>query len=195
MSLSGLASIGSLISGVAVLISLIYLALQVRQAERNQRALMQQGRADRNANVNLRTAERDMVDAVFSGNDGAEDLSLTEFRQFYLAFSAALWGFEDTFFQHRHKMLANAMFESSVATMRAAFSRPGYRAAWTLTRARRDPTFRAFVDQLIEEARAVPPVDIFGAWKVLVAEERSAAPMAGGLAGRERQAASGRALE
>jgi hypothetical protein len=43
MTLSDLASIGSLVSGVAVLVSLIYLALQVRQAEKNQRALMNQG--------------------------------------------------------------------------------------------------------------------------------------------------------
>ena len=34
MTLSDLASIGSLISGIAVLISLIYLSLQVRQAEK-----------------------------------------------------------------------------------------------------------------------------------------------------------------
>src|SRR5579862_4809924 len=47
MTLADLASIGSLISGVAVLISLIYLALQVRQAEKNQRALMNQGTAAR----------------------------------------------------------------------------------------------------------------------------------------------------
>jgi hypothetical protein len=47
MKLSDLASIGSLISSAAVLISLVYLALQIRQAERNQRALIHQGRASR----------------------------------------------------------------------------------------------------------------------------------------------------
>ena len=45
MSLSDLASLGSFVSGVAVLISLIYLALQVRQTEKNQQSLMQQGQA------------------------------------------------------------------------------------------------------------------------------------------------------
>ena len=43
MSLSDLASIGSLVSGVAILVSLIYLAIQVRQAEKNQRAVLNQG--------------------------------------------------------------------------------------------------------------------------------------------------------
>ena len=43
MNLSDVASIGSFVSGVAVLVSLVYLSLQVRQTERNQRALMNQG--------------------------------------------------------------------------------------------------------------------------------------------------------
>jgi PEP-CTERM motif len=45
MTLSDLAALGSFISSVAVLVSLIYLALQVRQADKNQRAIVQQERA------------------------------------------------------------------------------------------------------------------------------------------------------
>jgi hypothetical protein len=43
MSLSSLASIGSFVGAVAVVVSIIYLSLQVRQAEKSQRALMNQG--------------------------------------------------------------------------------------------------------------------------------------------------------
>jgi len=57
MSLSDLASLGSFVSGVAVLISLIYLALQVRQAEKNQRSLMQQGQANRICDLLLRNSD------------------------------------------------------------------------------------------------------------------------------------------
>ena len=57
MTLSDLASIGSLISGVAVLISLIYLALQVRQSDRNQRTLLQQTASTRNAQGSARLTE------------------------------------------------------------------------------------------------------------------------------------------
>ena len=45
MSLSDLASIGSLVSGVAVLVSLIYLSQQTRQNTKHSRALIQQGRS------------------------------------------------------------------------------------------------------------------------------------------------------
>src|SRR5215471_4269187 len=47
MSLSDLASLGSFVSGVAILVSLIYVALQLRQSAKHQRALMHQGYAAR----------------------------------------------------------------------------------------------------------------------------------------------------
>ena len=50
MTLSDLASLATVISSGAVLVSLIYLSLQVRQTERNQRALMNQGAVTQIAN-------------------------------------------------------------------------------------------------------------------------------------------------
>lgn len=47
MSLTDLASLGSFVSAVAVLISLVYLSLQVKQAERNQQASIRATRVTR----------------------------------------------------------------------------------------------------------------------------------------------------
>ena len=44
MSLSDLAALGSFISGVAVVVTLVFLLVQMRQTNRNQKSLMQQGR-------------------------------------------------------------------------------------------------------------------------------------------------------
>jgi hypothetical protein len=51
MSLSDLASIGTLVSGLAVLISLVYLSLQIRQTAKDQRALMDQETVTRNIGI------------------------------------------------------------------------------------------------------------------------------------------------
>jgi len=53
MTLSDLASIGSLVSGIAVLVSLVYLAQQTRQNSKHTRALIQQGRAIQSADMPL----------------------------------------------------------------------------------------------------------------------------------------------
>ena len=57
MTLTDLASLGSFVSAVAVVISLIYLALQVRQNTRHSQALIQQGRAARISDAALKIAE------------------------------------------------------------------------------------------------------------------------------------------
>ena len=57
MSLSNLASLGSFVSGFAVLISLIYLALQVRQSERNQQIAIRHSRASRIVELQLALAD------------------------------------------------------------------------------------------------------------------------------------------
>jgi hypothetical protein len=61
MSLSDLASLGSFVSGVAVVATLVFLGLQMRQTNLNQRALMQQGRSARTADSMLRISEASEV--------------------------------------------------------------------------------------------------------------------------------------
>src|SRR5215472_5949453 len=99
MSLSDLASLGSFVSGVAVLASLIYLTLQVRQAERYQKAMAQEARAARLSDLHLRFA--DLADVFAKGNGGDDDLSLTQLRQFRHLINAATYNGEDTFRQHK----------------------------------------------------------------------------------------------
>ncbi len=79
---SDLACIRSLISSVAVLISLVHLSLQLRQSERNQQTLIQQGRATRPSDLLLRIAGADAVEANYEGIVGDEDISLVELHQF-----------------------------------------------------------------------------------------------------------------
>jgi hypothetical protein len=76
MSLSDLASIGSFVSAVAVVVTLAFLTLQMRQTNRNQRALMQQGRSARVADSVLKTAEPAMSERHTRGAAG--DRSMTE---------------------------------------------------------------------------------------------------------------------
>ena len=57
MSLSDLAAVGSFLSGIAVVFSFAFLALQMRQANLNQRSLMQQGRTGRTIDVLMRLTD------------------------------------------------------------------------------------------------------------------------------------------
>jgi hypothetical protein len=61
MSLSDLASIGTLVSSVAVFVSLIYLGLQMRQNAKHTRALIHQARIDRVVGSQLRSTEPNLA--------------------------------------------------------------------------------------------------------------------------------------
>src|SRR5690348_11172706 len=99
MTLTDLASLGSFVSGVAVLISLIYLALELRHAERNQRALVQQGRSARLVDMFMHFAEPDASTVFFKVARGEAAVSTNELVQFNAIFSAQTYSQEDTFLQ------------------------------------------------------------------------------------------------
>jgi hypothetical protein len=89
MSLSELAEMGSFISGVAILSSLVFLYFQLRQinqqvkqAEKNQQSAIRQGRATRTVDIVLTGTEPSLADAFVKGTFGDEDISLTQLSQF-----------------------------------------------------------------------------------------------------------------
>jgi len=83
MSLTDLASIGSFVSGIAVVVSLIYLALQVRHAHKAQRALMHQARTERIINACIECMRGDVAEVVTKIAKGEEMSSPLEMMQAY----------------------------------------------------------------------------------------------------------------
>jgi hypothetical protein len=173
MSLSDLASIGSLISSIAVLISLIYLALQVRQAEKNQQASIRQGRATRAVDIILATGEPSLAEALPKGASGAADITQAQFGQFAAIYGAFLASAEDTFLQYKEGLLSEAVFASFAASWRTTLAQPGVRALWTLRRHAFEAGFAAFMDGLMIEAPPAEPADFFTSWKAQAASEKS----------------------
>jgi hypothetical protein len=180
MALSDLASVGSLVSGVAVLISLVYLALQMRQSERNQRALMQQARASRTSDVMIAISQPGITESYYKVADGDDDVSLVDIRRFATLFRASLYGFEDAYFQHKNGLLDDNAFASTVGSISFVLRRPGVRANWKLQRAMHDQGFVALMDGLLQE---VPVGDFtptgaaleLAQWREMVAAEKAEA--------------------
>ncbi|HEX9139800.1 MAG TPA: hypothetical protein VF848_08420, partial [Steroidobacteraceae bacterium] len=69
------------IAAVAVVASILYLAQQVRQADRVQRGIMQQGRADRVAQSSLMIASPQLASVMQKGMAADPDLTPGEFAQ------------------------------------------------------------------------------------------------------------------
>src|SRR5690242_20183129 len=128
MSLSDLASLGSFVSGLAVVVTLAFLLVQTRQSNRNQRALMQQGRAVSQVDLLLRNSEPQFARVNLRGRAGDLTLSDEEIQTF-IYLSLANWrSFEDGFLQHRTGTLDTQSFQSDTAIIRWILAVPSQRA-------------------------------------------------------------------
>ena len=175
MTLSDLASIGSFISAVSVVISLVYLAGQVRQARHHQQAAIRAERATRLATMNTAAEDPTIAEAILKGLRGGADINETQYAQFTHFCRASFYNAEDTYFQHKEGLLSDAAFASFVASVKGWAARaPGIRAAWRQFRGLFVSEFAEWMDATLAEVTPAAPIDTFAQWRKLVREERGA---------------------
>jgi hypothetical protein len=146
MSLSDLASIGTLASSVAVFVSLIYLGLAMRQNAKHTRALIHQGRIERIMDSQLRAAEPALAAAIIAGNGGEPTPDAILRHQFNIYCWAVFMSMEDTFAQHAEGLIGDEQFKHLRRGLAGAMSQPGVRAFFC-ARADGSP-FGALVDEV-----------------------------------------------
>src|SRR5215472_12154399 len=174
MTLADLASLGSFVSGFAVLTSLIYLALQVRQTERNQQISIRHSRVSRTVELHLALADPSVADAWLHGSRSPQEITQTELSQFINLCRAHFFHFEDSFYQREGRLLNDEAFETVVAGARLSARSPGFRAAWRMARPNFGGRFRDFMDGVVAGAAVEAPVDLsLEAWKAAFASETS----------------------
>ena len=177
MTLSDLASIGSFVSAIAVVISLVYLASQVRQARSHQQAAIRAERASRLAMMNTAAEDPSIADAIMKGLQGSGDISATQYAQFTHFCRASFYNAEDTYFQHNQGLISDQAFASFIASVKGWAARaPGIRACWKQFRSLFVSEFADWMDRTLAEVEPLPPIDTFAQWRSLVdAEQRRAA--------------------
>jgi len=171
MTLSDVAAIGSLVSGMAVLVSLVYLSLQVKQAERNQQASIRSARASRIIDLFMGSSEPSVAEAVVKGMRGFGEMSETQVFQFTSYGSARFFNAEDAFYQHREGLLNKYNIDAVINGLRTSFSSPGMRAVYKRTRAMMGHEFVEFADQLLTTTPVTAGADISARFNADVAAE------------------------
>jgi hypothetical protein len=160
MTLSDLAAIGSFVSGIAVLISLIYVALQIRQTERNQRTLLQQGTSSRGTQVLIHFARKDIAELFVKAGTGEADFTAVQAQQFILTLRAALLGFQDQFLLHGHSLIDPRQREGQELAIGGMFITPAARAGWGIMRPTFPVEFAGYVDGIVARVPLAKSADI-----------------------------------
>jgi hypothetical protein len=173
VSLEDVSYVSQTIASVAVVGSLIYVGLQVRYAERSQRGLMQQARADRISGGSLTVASAELARIWMKGGDGDLDLTPLEFTQWLLLTRSAFLSGEDSILQYKAGLMSKETYDTYVAGARFYMVKPGFRAAWKLQRMQFGAEFRAFGDVILNDVSVAPAVDSLAQWNALVRAERA----------------------
>jgi hypothetical protein len=147
-------NLASLISSVAVLVSVVYLALQVRQGALNQRSTMDRGRSQQVGEWLQYIAEPETAQLLLRGFAGDPTLTAIELHRYLWSIYPLILHFEDSYYQHRAGMISDAQYASIVGHLRSRCPSPGFRAIWQHIRARFRADFCAFIDGLMRE---IPP--------------------------------------
>lgn len=173
MSLETLVAVATLVGNITLVITLLFVGLQVRQAERNQRALMQQGRADRIGQQAIEVAsDRELAHVFSKGMFEPDKLTREEFERYLLIGRAIFVSAEDSFLQHKEGMLDATAFQSQITGQRQMMAMwPGARAFWRVMATQYGDAFRQHMDEIVRVAAQQPAPDLYAAWQAQVRNE------------------------
>jgi hypothetical protein len=150
MSLGEWASIASLVSAVALVVSVIYVSIQIRNNTRAVRATAFQQVVDSFAGISLEIAkDRNLVDLYLRGSQDFASLSDVERTQYSLMLLSFLRRAENVFFQTEIHLLQSDHWSGIRDSIKAIADPPGARECWSVINCHLNPEFRAFIGTLM----------------------------------------------
>lgn len=150
MTLSELANLGEILGAIAVVASLVYLAVQVRQNTRAVRGSTLHLNTDLWATLFNHLSEPGVAQAYVAGMSGRADIKPLHYTQFYFVCKTMFLALEDQFYQARQGTLdpeIYAAYERATSSQMLAFH--GFRIWWQQTRSTFSPTFALRIDEMI----------------------------------------------
>jgi hypothetical protein len=152
MSLSDLAAIGSFISGLAVLGSLIFVGFQLRQNTQAVRAGASQAHSNNWQQITMEVVESGDFARVWRlGLDGIECLTDDERVRFYAFAGATLRFFEGAHVQWRHGQLDKEHWQNVEKTAIDFTATSGFKFYWAARHHWLSPEFQNWYESLSQE--------------------------------------------
>ena len=149
MSLSDLAAIGSFVSGFAVLASLIFVGVQLRQNTRAVRAASSQAHAINFQQILTPLIETADVARIWRlGLGNIDSLTDDERVRFVVLVGGVFRFFEASRLQWRHGQLDSEHWQNIDANVRDFSTQPGVREYWALRRHWASGEFRTWYESL-----------------------------------------------
>jgi hypothetical protein len=180
MTLGELADVGELVGGVAVVASLVYLAVQIRQNTRAVRGSTLHFNTDLWAALFQHLSDPAAAQAYIAGMSGRSDIKPLHYTQFYFICKTIFLALEDQFYQARQGILDPVIYAAyERATREQLLAFPGFRIFWQQTRETFSPPFVERIDALIAKQPESDPGAFLREWQRIAELEGGAASRTG----------------
>lgn len=148
MNWEAIAAITEIIGTIAVVVSLVYLSLQLRSQNRESRiaSVHELNESFRNAITSFQHSE--LAALFIRAKDNFESLTEVERLQFISMIQVILRVWEDAYHQHQEKRLNDRMWNAMVVQFSTYMSLSGVRSVWSIRKMAYSEDFRAFVDTI-----------------------------------------------
>ena len=154
MTLEQLAWLSSVVSAVALVISVIYVSIQIRHNTRAVLAAAYQQVVNSFAQISFDIAkDKSLADLYLRAGQGFSSLGDVERTQYSLMLLSFMRRAENVFFQTEIHMLQNEHWFGIRDSVKAILGPPGARDCWNEIKNRLNPKFRDFIDTLIGAQR------------------------------------------
>ena len=150
MSLEDLGNIGEFVAAVAVVVSLIYLAVQIRQNTATVRASTHHSIVREGRELHTLVVPNDTVaHIVFAGLQDWSDLSPEDQFRLHLVMRSFFAFYEDTYLQMRKKVLDIEAWQSRRTMLIELLDQPGARRWWNRHYGEYSTAFQEEVQKLL----------------------------------------------
>jgi len=157
VTLNELGSLGEFMSGLAVVVTLVYLAIQIRHNTRAVRSSMHQDMIESTLRIAESLSDNENVGRIVLKADEDYDNLTREERIRFEAYAERVFSnFESVFYSYRNSMIEEDLWESWESSNLADISRVSMRRFWHEEHPQHLRDFMDFVDQFY---RTHPPSD------------------------------------
>lgn len=177
MSLETIYFLSQIIAAGAIVASLLFVGLQLRQSEKTQRALVHQATIGRTIDLNQRLTDAHILALIMKARDPRSAWSAEEIWQMRAVIRVMVLHVIDMQWQLRAGLLDASTFESVLTVARGIFALPGVRICWQTILPRVSAADRALVEELLLKDQAPTTAsDLAANWQALAAQMYPAAP-------------------
>ena len=154
MSLEDLGNIGELVAAIGVIVSLVYLAIQIRQGAASVRATMFITSSSNQAEMASQVVRDPELARIYRvGQRDFESLTEDDQIRFIIFFATLFRTYEQVFQQDRMGLLDAEIWEGRRDAMIRFLREPGVQSVWQRRRHAFSKSFRDFVDAAQEGIR------------------------------------------